>query len=407
MQLLDACLAFVLTLAALATVVTTIMEAGFRFARMRKKNLISVMELLNKEIGKGALKMSPEERWEFFSRVVKNPAQTKKTNGNKESKSEPNWKNDKNDEAHDIAILDNLIKSFDDRGNRKEVFAKVTLEYVLRCLCETECVKQKARGAGHLLKMELNRIARKYEEFGSAVSANFKQYAQFWSIVIGILLAVFANVDGVRIFEAYRTNPKLAATVIEQQEEFIEKNDKLQTEKQELEALLQKEKEKKNEIETAQNTHKSPEELARLEKELDLLKDEINKKTELTEILKTIEEAKNHFSNLSSLGVPIGWDYYPQNIRSAVKQDPAGVAIWLLKVIITGFLIGLGAPFWFDVAKRLSLIRRGLKNPNSSSEDRLAARDANGDAEERKKIVEDVVADAVRETMISRSEIPD
>ncbi|WP_321491921.1 hypothetical protein [uncultured Desulfobacter sp.] len=47
MQLLDASLAFVLTLAALATVVTTIMEVCLRMARMRKKNLIKVMQLLN------------------------------------------------------------------------------------------------------------------------------------------------------------------------------------------------------------------------------------------------------------------------------------------------------------------------------------------------------------------------
>jgi len=77
-----------------------------------------------------------------------------------------------------------------------------------------------------------------------------------------------------------------------------------------------------------------------------------------------------------------------------------------MKVIITGILIGLGAPFWFDVAKRLSQIRRGLKNPNSSAEDRLAARDANGDADERKKIVEDVVSDTIMEATASAFEQP-
>ena len=43
MQLLDATLAMVLTLAALATIVTIFMEAGLRAARMRKKNLIELI----------------------------------------------------------------------------------------------------------------------------------------------------------------------------------------------------------------------------------------------------------------------------------------------------------------------------------------------------------------------------
>jgi hypothetical protein len=49
------------------------------------------------------------------------------------------------------------------------------------------------------------------------------------------------------------------------------------------------------------------------------------------------------------------------------------------------------------------MIRKGLKNPNSSAEDRLAARDANGDAEERKKIVEDVLSDTCREASVIRN----
>jgi hypothetical protein len=44
MQLLDAIIAFALTMAAFATVVTVIVKAGLRIARMRKTNLIGLMK---------------------------------------------------------------------------------------------------------------------------------------------------------------------------------------------------------------------------------------------------------------------------------------------------------------------------------------------------------------------------
>ena len=44
MELLDAALAFALTLAALATVVTVIMEIVLRSVLMRKKNLVQVSD---------------------------------------------------------------------------------------------------------------------------------------------------------------------------------------------------------------------------------------------------------------------------------------------------------------------------------------------------------------------------
>jgi hypothetical protein len=75
MQFLDSTLAFVLTLAALATVVTVIMEACLRITRMRKKNFVDVMKLLNKELGRSRLGMDEEERWKFFVRAVQNPAE--------------------------------------------------------------------------------------------------------------------------------------------------------------------------------------------------------------------------------------------------------------------------------------------------------------------------------------------
>ncbi|MDJ0884226.1 MAG: hypothetical protein QNJ48_08685 [Desulfobacterales bacterium] len=422
MQLLDATLAFALTLAALATVATTILEAVLRIARMRKKNLIEVMKLLNNELGKSSLRLSPDERWRFFSQVIANPVVVAK------SSLRIDWKES---EEENEKILASFLSSFGKHQDRKGTYEKVSLEYVLRCLAESDSVKRAAIEAGDKLKTELNRIARKYEELGSAVSAGYKQNAQKWSIVIGILLALAANVDGLRIFEAYWKNPKLAAAIIEKHEDFMTKDQEVQDSMNALEALYFDESQKRAEIEAAKNDPTRVSEIAALEKRLQEIQKEITATSKMAAIKNTIQDAQNQVSDLRTLGVPIGWDYYPNcpygkaaiewlnsspecrdipETKRGLKWDLIGSCpintiwndfygflVWLLKVIITGMLIGLGAPFWFDVAKRLSRIRRGLKNPNASSEDRLAARDANGDADERKKIVADVVADTIAE----------
>lgn len=423
MQLLDASLAFALTLAALATVVTIIMEVSFRFFRMRKKNLVKVMKLLNTELGKGSLKMSPEERWEFITKVIENPVHSanliKKIT----------WQKDDKDGNENL--LTSTLTKLGNRGECKEIYNKVTLEHVLRCLAEIEPVKRGCLETSEKIKTELNRIGRKYEEFGSAVSVHLKERAQMWSIFIGVILAIVINVDGIRIFEAYRTDPKLTSTVIEKYDVFMEKNQEVQTRMNEMDALTSKKKAKQEELKAAETNKKSSEVINQLKKELEELETELSQSSEIAAIQKPIKDTINQVFELRSLGVPIGWEYYPNcpygendsqwltsdsqckkisDKNRTIKWDWAGNSpitylsndlpgfiIWLVKVIITGMLIGLGAPFWFDVAKRLAQIRKGLKNPNSSDEDRLAARDANGDAEERTKIVEDVVADAARE----------
>jgi hypothetical protein len=423
MQLLDATLAFALTLAALATVVTTILEACFRILRMRKKNLIEVMKLLNNELGRGSIKMTPEERWDFFSRVVENPAEAVGL------VSKIDWQNCNADKETTLA---NFLQSFGRITDCKGLYNKVTLEHVLRCLAEGDSVKRASLDASDKLKTEFNRIARKYEEFGSAVSSSYKQYAQAWSIGIGICLALVANVDGLRIFEAYQADPNLAAAVIEKHEDFIEKNQDVQDSIERLKALYLQEREAKKKLE---NDKLSDNDKEMIKLELETIQNRITEESTIANIEKTVQDAKNQIFALRELGVPIGWDFFPgcpygksdrdwlksspecQEIRKnketmkwewfgsfplrTLGNDAAGFMVWFLKVAITGILIGLGAPFWFDVAKRLSQIRRGLKNPNASDEDRLAARDANGDADERKKIVEDVVSDIVKEVSAS------
>jgi len=73
---------------------------------------------------------------------------------------------------------------------------------------------------------------------------------------------------------------------------------------------------------------------------------------------------------LDGLKLPIGW------------PDPAFTREWYMRILgwlITGFAISFGAPFWFDLLNRMMVIRSTVKphekSPEESSEDRQTGKD--------------------------------
>ncbi|EAR20307.1 hypothetical protein [Nitrococcus mobilis] len=438
MRLLDAVLAFSLTIAILATVVTTLIEGMLRAARLRKKNLVEVVKRLNDELKMGPLNLSPAERRKFAVSVIQNPLKTSvrerakhandasiehylQSTGRASTRGKPILRR--------VALT--LAHLFWD-PQRGPLYDKVSLEHVLRRLADTESVQRICREASEFAQTELNRLARKYEELVSAVSANFKRDTQLWSIAVGVLLAVGANIDGVRLLETYARDGNLAATLIERQ-------DQLSSGQAYRDAAV-----------AAPGTTEVHSATAPGDSDLGVgdpippgisagsqPRNQENSGTgpQLGPFPQEVFRAHRQIIDLIALGIPIGWDLYPacgyrapathqsttpiaddpycQKLAAAQKtpplatasigkrigytaaNDPIGVLQWFVKVIVTGLLIGLGAPFWFDVAKRLAQIRQAGNFENAAAEVRMSGKDANGDPAVRNRIVRAVVADAV------------
>ena len=426
MQLLDAILAFTLTMGALATVVTLIMEAVVRLSRMRKKNFLQVMKLLDQELGQGYLALSDKERWEFFTKVVSNPTESSGSEDGEKASQQ-------------------TVENFNKTAG---LFEKVSLEYMLRCLAATETVKKKTAAAKENLEAEFDRIARKYEELGSSVSASFKNRTAFWSIIIGIALAFLVNIDGLRIFEAYQASPELAASIIEKQDQFAKSFENAKKTSQDLNGALEKLETAEKKLQEAQNLTdddgKKAQAIENAKKEKDDAEKNLESQLETKRIEDAVTSAQRQVADLASLGVPLGWDLYPAcpykgspdqweascpkckaiafekrelvskpepllavvRVYKTAKNDFFGFVQWVIAVLLTGGLIGLGAPFWFDIAKRLSQLRKGVQQATASSEYRLSARDANGDRKTRKEIVGHVLADAEEEARVESAKIP-
>ncbi|HCY83587.1 MAG TPA: hypothetical protein DHV36_00465 [Desulfobacteraceae bacterium] len=362
MQLLDAALAFVLTMAGLATVVTVIMESCIRVARIRKKNFVQTIRLLTRELDRDALGLDDRELWDFLVRVIKNPSESSSDRINAQCLKIPDI-NDRlamlgPDKARGAGLIEQ-IKNFAGQlfgdGKRSAIHDCVSMEYLLRCLAETPAVKRAVLDSRDKTEVVFNRVARKYEEISAGISISFKRHAQAWSVGIGIAVALVCNINALTIFEAYLVDPDLAQSVISRYEKQLAENG-------------------------------------------------LNKKGDDDPANNSVEDPWVLLARSKALGIPIGWNtgtpLAPPSHGSGVLHlfdQTRQIITWFFAVSLTGVLIGLGAPFWFDVAKRLSQIRKGLQTEAASKEFRFSAENANGSADKRREIVDRVLTEAARE----------
>ncbi len=202
MELLDAALALVLTLGALGTIVTMLMELMFRVFCIRARFLKGMIQdyVLPEVMSIPAIKAA-------FAAVTGDAptAQTAK--------------------AAERKLVEAII------GNPAEkvsldrpvigpggAYDRITLEHFLSRLVEETGLRERIDTARAEVRAALIESARIFDKMSGATVASFATRARGWSLVIGIILAFVANVDGLRLFETYRDSPETALAIIADQD---------------------------------------------------------------------------------------------------------------------------------------------------------------------------------------------
>jgi hypothetical protein len=72
-------------------------------------------------------------------------------------------------------------------------------------------------------------------------------------------------------------------------------------------------------------------------------------------------------SSVEMFGVRIGNECYPV-INSPTFNDPAGILLKLIGLFISGVAAAQGAPFWFDILKRIINVRSSGANPSETAQ---------------------------------------
>ncbi len=354
MQLLDAGIAFALTLAGLATVVSIIIEIIHRALGLRSKGLRAMLEQHFDDVIAPTIKTNVEEAIKDENKDLAKELRDLREDLIKKMTTNP------------LVKLQKLSWLPDRVVNPLSRYTEVTALDFLNRIPETDVFKYIKLQGNLTIDARLKKFDKKYEEYEKAISNYFKRRAQFLSFVVGIALAIAVNIHGIRLFERYLNDPELTATVI------------AQTDNIEL-AIASAQKRQADKSDTEKNN-------------IEEIKTALNQYNEL-------------MGNFSGLGLPIGWEFYPHCPKdrdpatlknydpqcrtvlsslaegAAVKKssiiprivktalaDPWGFLKWLFVVIITGTLIGLGGPFWFDVASKLGSIRRKLGGGGSAAD---------------------------------------
>lgn len=202
-------------------------------------------------------------------------------------------------------------------------FTLSTIEFIRR-LADTKIGMRLAQRVDSEVDILINDITERYEDYGRKASQIFRRNSAIGTVIVSVIVALCLNINVVTIFRAFQNNRELTQAIAGQAEQAMGAY-RLQSELQKAAA--------------AEDTSKlTP-------------TDE-----DILELQASVQKLKKALTDAKELGLPIGWSgdafFNPEDIKKM------GWVTWFLTTIFTGFLIGLGGPFWFDMVKRLSVVSR-------------------------------------------------
>lgn len=203
------------------------------------------------------------------------------------------------------------------------------------------------------------KVETHFNEVMDRVGGWYKRRAQAIMFFIGLILAVFLNVDSIYIVQQLQKNPEVVEKLVQTAEKASA---------------------------TAKTADTTKDKAAEADKSIEIAKAEAQNKNlqdEVNELNKQIAEFKN-------LGLPIGWNYYkheekPNPKQTSTEKNPdssrcfsfssinfcypeyQNYALRWIGWLLTALAGIFGAPFWFDAISKLFAIRGTGKKPEEST----------------------------------------
>jgi hypothetical protein len=419
MQLIEAALAFAITMLALSLVVSSFVEMIHRVCSMREAGLKYMLgqmfdQVLDKYIRPGIAARVPADaadregkiselvesaRKGFVERMSANRApmgavprstpttQAEDTGGESSllGRLKSLWADPRNSLVH---FWKNSVRLW----NGRDLAAMTSAEFMERLgsmdvgqaiasanAAATNAARDAGATAADAVDVVLKDVAQKFEALGKEASVYFEGRARLLSVVVAMALAFLAHVDAVDLFRTYLRDPNARAKVIEQSQAV-----------------------------TAQ--HKAAADAARALTEVDpkatLTPEEVKKQIESlkNDWKEAIANANATVKQYADLGVPLGWDderikrakmsYWVWTCKDPNPKDPKkkeGEGFeslwkncgknhwqevgWFFKLptaprvwfylFLGGLLVGLGAPFWYNAVVGLTNIRNTARGATS------------------------------------------
>jgi uncharacterized membrane protein required for colicin V production len=399
MQLIEAALAFAITMLVLSLVVSSFVELVHRIFSMREAGLKHMLgQLFDQVLSKYVLKAEFDKRNDMkLSQEERNLAQTaidklrKQFVARMSANRAPMGAKRKATPSDAVEKVEQQWSVGFNLWNGRDLSAMTPAEFMERLgsidVGQTIADANKAANAAYndaankaadMADTVLKDVAQKFEAFGKEASVYFEGRARLLSVVAAIALAFLAHVDAVDLFRTYLRDPNARAKVIEQTEAVTAQHKAAAESAAALTKLAQV----------------SPETADEVKKQVDPLKEDMQA---------AITGAKATVKQYADLGVPLGWTDeriaaakmkvllwscrdpktkdsagfgklmkecnddpgYAGTSRPQYEVDPwiqipTKVSTWFF-LFLGGLLIGLGSPFWYSVVTGLTELRNGAK----------------------------------------------
>ena len=206
------------------------------------------------------------------------------------------------------------------------------------------------------INLVIGELAVKFEEFGQEATSIYKKYTGLLNTMVAIAFAIVLNVNVVSLALEFYKNATLTNQMIVSFERM--ENDI---------ANAAKAISKTDPAEDGEVTLEQIQENIQSIKELGLPIESINN------IGFPLEYKNPTYVEIKAKALGKTPEEYLEFKNNKPDQDIDGETrfdfLWMIGNIITGILIGLGAPFWFDIIKRISAIRRVASSVISPSKD--------------------------------------
>jgi hypothetical protein len=296
MPILDAALAFALTMLAVATLVTQTVNLGRSFLKVRQSNMRRMLEQYFRE------ELGPVVEREL-----------KRLSG----RVDPQVGDSLRASASAAAVVD----AFPDAGQLAHVSTEELIERLKRTSLGSEVLEKAKEEAGAIF----NELGTRWEALGNRYTESFRTDSRKVATIVALFLAAVLNIDSWFILDSYLTHRHLAASVTAQLDEIVADAD----------AAL------------ATSDNGEPAELAALLAGLDRTRAEVDR----------LEAAgfpvgPDYFPHGCFEQSP------PASAGCATKSNLEGWATWAMGIVLTALLAGLGAPFWYDAVAGIARVAR-------------------------------------------------
>jgi hypothetical protein len=364
MKWLQAALAFSLIMLVLATVVTLILETAYRALLTREKGFRIMMGRLFDEVLKPRTAhllrgvTLAQAREHFLNTVTRN-------------------------QAYDEEF--NRVRGF----IQPNQLASMTMMEFADRLADTAVGKAIARGGSEYVDSAINDLAQKFERFGAASSQRFQDHARFWCVLTSILLAFAVNVDAVRVFQELLNDDQLTSGIIAQYGAAVEEG--AQRPQDLKESLVLMTQLRDQQVINDGDLKAFQDNIATAQLKVTELRDTglpitVEAWPFCMGVLGDTGRSKRADSNLAT--APVAAQAKPADRKCAAVTEVTSMkgvsevagrvfsgqgAIWFVSVVLAGVLIGLGAPFWFDLARGLTRSAQIMRAAGIGSKDEKKA----------------------------------